>query len=205
MAENDITRLSAIWRDAGGNTVVNTFHFQQVGTVAGNPLSTLAADFLSTQATAYKLPVSSAWSLTLLRVEDVEPGTAASFELAVSPPQAGTTGGDALPPQDSAVLAVKTALKGRSFNGRNYMPPTGESTQAAGTWIPAYITNVEAFASSMVGRYITNATTSHYLWSVVSRYSGGVKRATPIATAVLSTVARTTTKTLRRRQLGVGS
>lgn len=204
MADGDIMRLTARWQDAGNNTVVNTFHFQQVGATAGDPLATLAGDFLSTQATAYKLPVSSTWLFNLIRVEDVVPGTAASYELVVSPAQAGSTVGDALPPQDSAVLAVKTALKGRSFQGRNYMPPTGESTQAAGAWISAYLTNVEAFAASMFGRYITNAATSHFRWVVVSRYSGGVKRAVPIATAVLNTAARPTAKTLRRRQLGVG-
>jgi len=65
---------------------------------------------------------------------------------------AGTLAGDQLPTQVAGVVSTQTALAGRSFRGRLYFPPCGESdNQLTGVPSAAYKTAIGNIASSMIG------------------------------------------------------
>lgn len=204
MPAGDLFELVVVGRHAGA-LVLNTFGFAQVGSPAGDPAATLAGNWNSTCMTAWRNLVSGNYAVNALWVNAVAPAGAARYELNFSPPLAGNVVGEALPPQNAGVITWRTALAGRSYRGRTYVPAIAEGQQTDGTLSTTWQTNAAAFVSALVGAFITNAATNNFRLVVISRVNGGVARPTPIGTNVVNGSPRPYVYNQDRRTIGRGA
>lgn len=192
--------------DRGGERYENVFGFKAL-----QDTSTLAQ-----LATAFKTALVKNTSGGLLfnmlntvtssslSVRDVAPGTAAGYDYAYTAVAGGTTSTDMLPPQAAAVISWRTALAGRSYRGRTYLPGMVESNQAAGLWTATVITGCEAIVTQMLAVFGPSGTDTNWQFCIISRYLNGAKRGTPVGTNVISGLSTTVVYTQRRRTIGRG-
>jgi len=83
-------------------------------------------------------------------LRDVSAANRARFESALTPPVGGTSLSQALPHSVAAVATFRTAMAGKSFRGRSYMPGLDEAQNSNDTQIEAAVkTAVEAFWTSI--------------------------------------------------------
>lgn len=190
----------------GSAIYLNVFGFRAIN-IAGT-FSNLASGFktalvknTSGGLLEHMMPTVSCSQLT---VNDVVPGTSAPFVSTFTPVVGATGSGEQLPPQSAIVLSWKTALKGRSFRGRTYLPGYGEIDQNAGVLGSSALTAANTIVTQMLAVYGPTGTDANWQFGVISRIAAGVPRITPIFTAVTSGAARSTVFTQRRRTLGVG-
>jgi hypothetical protein len=141
--------------------------------------------------------------------------TATGFEgNSTAAPWAGTNSGGPTPPGSAIVTTLDTATRGRSFRGRTYLaglPAT--DVNSSGQWLAAAVANISLgwldIATAMAGL------TLPFVQQVVSFYSGKeanpnplsnrrnipMRRATPVATPVVSWTAKAQIASQRRRNL----
>lgn len=122
--------------------------------------------------------------------------------LIVSPGEAGTLGGTALPLNVSICVTLRTGFRGRSFRGRTYLPSrttTDQNTPSSinGTQISNILTAVSWLLDA--------AHTAGALWSVVSHYTNKLPRPTAVVTPVDAISIDTPFDSSRRRLIGRGS
>jgi hypothetical protein len=119
---------------------------------------------------------------------------------ATSNTSAGTVGGtpgDALPGSVALCVSFRTASRGRSFRGRNYVcglvEPNVSGNGVAAPW-----------AASVIGAYEGLLVLSEYVngpWVVVSRYTNKQPRSLGIATQITDVVLVDTSVDSQRRRL----
>lgn len=144
------------------------------------------------------------FSCTTIRVEDVKPGTLATFEQSAAA-VAGNDAGQALPPQNAVVITLYTAVKGRSYRGRIYLPGVSENAWDGSAMVGAILTNYLTIPTQLLAVFGPSGSNANWQLVVVSRYLNKIKRATPVGTAVTSAVVDPIIHTQRRRVLGVGT
>jgi len=97
---------------------------------------------------------------------------------------AGGSGGEisdnALPGNVALCVSFRTANRGRSYRGRNYVPGLAETSVAGNTVEPTVVNGLQ----SGYGALISAAAGAGYPWVVASRYSGGDPRPAGILTRV---------------------
>lgn len=169
-----------------------------------NLAATMVTNVLKSSSGGLTWGHSSAWAIGSITFNDVKPGTRAPYIHTFSAVAGSDITGDDLPPQSSLVVTWRTTLKGRSYRGRTYLPGWKESQQASGTWAANATTAASDWADEMMRLYDGGAVNPNYQLSVVSRYLNGVKRLTPVATAIVSRSTRSVVYTQRRRTIGVG-
>jgi hypothetical protein len=200
VAVGDIVEL-VIEIDGPNGTSLNVLGFEARNVAA--TFDGLASSFDTNDLSGYTAQMGTGFSCSLLRVVDIKPGTAATVLHGVSPAKAGTNTSESLPTQSALVFSWRSALKGRSFRGRTYMMGLGETNQAAGVWGAATVTAMDTWADSFLARYSASDPASHWRFGVISKFSGGLKRATPIITPVVDFAVDTEVFTQRRRGRGV--
>lgn len=201
MATDDLAQLNVLFNTPVG-TQENVLGFRAKTNTA--TLAGLAAEFDGARLTDWIATMANAWSVSLLTVEDIRPGTHATVLHAVSPAKANTTGtGEVLPPQDSAVISWRTDTKGRSFRGRSYHPGHLESQQASGVWTSSTLVALNAMADNFLARYGPSGTYTDWQFVIISLSSGGVRRLNPVSTAVTAFAVSPFVFTQRRRGAGV--
>lgn len=203
----DIYEAQVIYNSPWG-VLQNNFGFVAIASVAGDAQADLANAFktalVKNTSGGLLYPVVDDVYCAEVDVEDVKPGTLATYLLTFSA-IAGYLSADPLPPQTSAVLSHRTALKGRSYRGRTYLPPASEDFQAGGTWTGTAITAFSTVATQLLAVFGPSGSNTNWRFAVISRYLNGVLRAAPIATQVTSISVDTRVLSQRRRVLGVGS
>jgi hypothetical protein len=151
---------------------------------------------------AFMAPLSVHYSLDNVRVQDLNPGVAASV---VSP--AGMLGGntvdDALPPNDALCVTWYTGLKGKENRGRNYLTGFAEDSQVSGFWIG----EIQDWARNAFVAPLLDAFgplgAGNYALSVVHTQSGGTRLIPPTATPIQNYKVNNQVRPLRRRAVGV--
>lgn len=204
MATNDIYALS-IRGTVNGSQTINTLAFKQLSATAGDTRITLAQDWDTNIMPSWVSGISNQWSVVDYSVRDVVPGTGAEVVVAPAAARVGNDVSDPLPPSDAMVFTLRTTLKGRSFRGRVYWGGMAESSQSGGLFTSAWVANRTAVRSTIFGRYITNAATTGYQIGVISTVSNGIPRPSPVFTPLFDIQVQPRVRTIRRRQIGVGS
>jgi|SRR5215218_261980 len=192
-----------------GQKIENTLGFQHFTTFNISDLEVLALDVIGWWTTKVA-PITPA-DLTLVEVviTDLTTDTSPQWTEAPSEPIAGTFAGNALPNNVSLAVSFRTANRGRSNRGRNYVPCLMENQVVNNTVSGATVTQwLDVYNS--IPTLISGPDTS-WTWSVISKYSGvdsdgkpiprseGVT--TPITAAV---VVDPTVDSMRRRLPGRG-
>lgn len=138
--------------------------------------------------------------------------TSASGPTASYIPPSAVTGGDAsaaLPNNVSLCVSFRTANRGRSYRGRNYVVGLTEAAVVLNTVQPAYIASILEAYNLLPGL----GTATGWTWYVVSRFSGvdpdthaPIPRVTGVRTPVTTVViVDPTVDSARRRLPGRGT
>lgn len=139
-----------------------------------------------------------------LQVEDIKPGTVATYEHTYST-VSGRLAAEALPAQCAVVMTLATLVKGRSYRGRIYLPGLPETYDTAGALTATAIADITTIETNLLAVFGPAGSNANWQLCVVSRYLNKIKRATPVGTAVASLSFDTIVRTQRRRVLGVGN
>jgi len=116
-------------------------------------------------------------------------------------PASGGVGGASLTNQNCFVMSFKTALRGRSYRGRNYIPgipPAGLATPT--TFSGAEVTAQQAAYAALA----TQIAVIGWQHVILSRFNGGSVRTVGVATPVTTYIGRVAIGTQRRRVIGHG-
>jgi hypothetical protein len=206
MAVGDLAEVVVKWNGFPGQ-VLNVFGFEAIS--AGATLVNLGSAFstalIKNTSGGLLNTVLSSFSVSELQINDVVPGTAAPALTSFTAVFGSSATGEALPHQCSAVLSWRTALAGRSFRGRSYLPGRSEAEQAGGVWTPSQITASNAMAAQFLAVFGPSGTDLNWQFVIISRVANGVPRVPPIGTPVISGAVRSVVFTQRRRVSGVGS
>src|SRR5205085_2724603 len=151
-------------------SIENTLYFSN--TSAPEPISmrTLALNLTSwwTVSLAPQYPIEVV--LREVVVTDLSSATGPQVSEVPSGGVPGTFGQPALPSNVSLAISFRTAMRGRSFRGRNYVAALTEGHVVNNTVGSATVT---AFVDAYNGILTTvTATPSPWVWVIVSRYSG---------------------------------
>lgn len=181
--------------------VENTLYFEKAGTIVDGDLANIAGNTRTWVTDEWLQAVGSAWQGRELVVTDLTTATSGQVSVSLS----GETGviEEAIMPNNvTACVSFRTAFRGRSFRGRNYMPAipisavTGLNELTTG-----YMNNV----ANRYANLIANPILPSWSWVVVSRFTNNAPRTSGIGTPVVSVIfADNTVDSMRRRLPGRG-
>lgn len=165
----------------------NNFGFLARQNVAGNDQDDLAQAFktalIKNTSGGLLYGMANDCSCSALQVDDVTPGTLARYELAFSA-VAGSSAQADLPPQCAVLFSMKTALKGRSYRGRFYVPGAVQTDETDGILSGTAVTNYTTILTQLLAVFGPSGSNANWQLAVISRFHLGQKRALPVATAV---------------------
>lgn len=196
MASGDVFRLSVEGRGPQGQQLVNVHHYIEGAGVTGAPGPALVAAWQATAEDSFHNTFSNTCSINKYTVRGVtDPNY--GYEVELVTPVSGEQTGDAVAPQDAAIITWRTGIIGRSFRGRTYMWPMHEGSVSGGAINSGYAAALNEFAEDAISIVSTTPAGAFVkgIWSTV------LQEATP----VISWVVRPYLKTQRRRSPGVGN
>jgi hypothetical protein len=188
-----------------GQHVENTLDVRLAGAWGAAELATLGADYVTWWTANYKPFASTDLVLTEVVCTDLRTETGPQVTTAPLGGVAGDAVGEIMPGSVTLAVSFRTALRGRSYRGRNYV--CGLITDyVSGSQINSSIADaVQAAYSAMIG--MGAFTSDDWTWVVVSRYSGigtdgkPIPRTEGIATPVTQVVITDHTIDSQRRRL----
>jgi len=206
MAFNDIYKL-VIHQRLHGQEVINKLHFVQELLGTGNLSQTLADDFRTNMDATLRARSSPDLQLEYVEAQRIVPWGDGPY-LSMWP--AGTFGTAPFNNSPSGMMAevitIYTAGAGRRKRGRMYLSGLGSIAVANGLISSSQNVRTVNFANALSTRYLTMPRVGGFALGIWSRTNAGStppfsSDAFTIATAV---TVRTTARTQRRRQIGVG-
>lgn len=160
--------LRLIWSVSGEPYAVNVMAFS--GTASQPPTTAIATTVAAAIATGYTNSALNAQHSTLVTLSSIGLRSINVANQAEVPATvagaAGTSSTPMLPQQVAAVVTVRTALAGRRFRGRVYLPGWA---QIAGASSSAFTTAAGTAALSFISTVGNALFTSNYTLSVLSR------------------------------------
>jgi len=115
----------------------------------------------------------------------------------------GGVSGEANPNNVAACISFRTAQRGRSFRGRNFVPAIPGSVVTLNTLDPSFMADLDTAYGNLMGAGVF---TAGWQWGVVSRVSGGVPRANGIISPIIQTVFTSDkVRSMRSREVGKGA
>lgn len=129
MANQDVWQVRAIFDNSSTNEQLSFgFHFTESagGAPSASDIGPHVVDWWDTGADAVKQYTPSTMSLAQVNLRRVVPFDASMQTYNVGLPIAGTATGDMYASQASPLINLRTALIGRRYRGRMYLPPLSE-------------------------------------------------------------------------------
>jgi len=153
MAVDDIYKCSAVFDATGidGDLVV-THHYRQAGIDTTLTESGYCAELASQLRIAYVADFMPEITddMTLDRVDCFNVTQPQYAGLSVSGQAGGKTVTDPLPYRTAIVVARKTGLRGRSYNGRMFLPGIVEEDQNGGVIETSFKTDLQVFVDGII-------------------------------------------------------
>lgn len=207
MAYNDIYRLR-VYATLHSSQIVNVMHFLQTDIFPTADAQSLANDFVTNMATTWKGRASNQMTLNYVEVQSIVPFSGASAVTNFPGGSVGTSPNPCFSATLAEVITIYTSRGGRRGRGRIYLAgaPNSTSSMGSGAWLSAQTTNTTNMANALAARYIAVPDISGFRLGVWSRTIAGPTPPWPTSAFVRATALtiRTTVRTQRRRQLGVG-
>jgi hypothetical protein len=198
------TALVEFRMTANGQKVENTIWAEFPSPPAAADLTSLINACESWWVAEYATNVSSGVQLREISATSMDSATAPQVSLAPVSPTFGASTANIVPGNVTLTVSFRTALRGRSFRGRNYIVGLTED-QIAGNQAVAGITSLWAGHYTALIAAIAGA---GFEWVVVSRFSGvdpvthdPIPRAAGITTPVISVVVVDDNLDSQRRRL----
>jgi hypothetical protein len=193
----NVSRVVLTWT-YGGVACANVLHYRGPNLTGPPDSDDIAARIAAnyTFDTAAISPTTA--SLTGIKVTPLDPTQGPATETTVGYPKTGSNTSPQLPNQVTAVTTFRTAFGGRSFRGRAYWIGLTEGGVIANVLDETVRAQINAYWERM---RILEAGSGEVQFElvVVSYYSGGVLRTTPVATAVTAVSTNNRVDTQRRR------
>ena len=173
-----------------GQHVENTLWFEGSSPLDGGSLTALAEAVGNWWITFYRTNISSAVRLVEVFASAMDTNTSPTGTFVPSTPQVGTGGSEALPNNVSLTVSFRTAARGRSNRGRNYVVGLLDDQVNENTVDPLILADWIAAYSELIGV----ATALDLTWVVASRFSGvdgdgdPIPRVTGVTTPITAVV-----------------
>jgi hypothetical protein len=150
--------------------IENTLYFELTGTPAADSMLNLLNGVESWWIDNMAPIMPTAVSLVELVATSLSSATGPQVTVAPVGGDLGLVPQEPLPNNCSLAVSFRTALRGRSFRGRNYVPALGEGQVAGNIVSPGVVTALQDAYTQI----LTMVTTldEQWDWVVVSRYSG---------------------------------
>ena len=181
-----------IWTKSGVAWAYNVLAAQNsAGTAVTQALANALGTTIKANFTSSGLAANTCLAVGLgnIGVRDINTPNHVEF-LDVGAAVPGTAAGKLLPPQNALVVTLRTALAGRSYRGRMYIPGSGESSYTStGGPATANLTAAQSFAQSMIAAF-TAANLTFAVWSRPREASGTSPSWGGAITPVTAAVAR---------------
>jgi len=199
----DVAQVRIVGREDGQITNNTLYFFHSGGRPSFLDLGDLANQIAIWVGGGIQSYASAAWAAQLVLVKDLTDATGAQAAAGFSVGTGGVGGGPA-PNNVSFAISFHTALSGRSYRGRNFIPGIPLQAVSGNTITSDFITNyVNAYNALTPGG---GAVTPSWTWVVVSRVSGGVDRVAGQATPItFATNTDNIIDSMRRRLPGRGA
>lgn len=183
-----------------GQVTENTLYFQGAAPWTVDDMVDLAEQIKAWWITELEAVVPNTIALTAVKVTDLSSQTAPGIIDVNGLPNYGGSVEPALPNHVTATVNFTTALRGRSFRGRNYIIQLNEGQVVGNTINPG---PVEFWVASYMAlpEYVISNGAEHV---VVSRYANKQPRVTGVATPVTGYTMPNIVKSQRRRLPGYG-
>ena len=178
--------LRYIWN---GQQCANTLGFSAVGGWNPITLTNLCAALQAWWESALQPHLSNTIALVEVSATDLTTATSPAIDLPVSPPSAGAALVNSVPNNVSIAVTFKTASRGRSFRGRNYVAGTPGTAVANNTYDGVFLANITNAYDQILSDVTAEVDAD---WVVISRFSGvdasgkPIPRVTGIATKIIS-------------------
>lgn len=184
--------------------VENTFTIRFETAPNPSVLDILATDFRDWWISDYADLVSDELELREVVVTDLTTQTGPQFSLAAPIGTTGTITGSVLSNNVSLCVSFRTANRGRSFRGRNYIAGVPAASVVQNNAVAGYVSNVVAAYEKLLpgGGALSSGT-----WVVASRFSGvdsagkPIPRAAGVTTPITGVVVVDSTIDSQRRRL----
>lgn len=184
-----------------GQLTINDLYFFSSGTITVGTMTTLLNALLNWFTTNLASLLSDDWSAVRVRLVDLTTATGLTVENPAV--QVGGVAGEANPNNVAACVSIRTAQRGRSGRGRNFVPGIPGSVVTLNTLDSGFISDLLTAYSALVG-----AGTFAAGWQLVvlSRVTGGSPRANGIGIPVTSvTMVGNSVRSMRSREIGHGA
>jgi hypothetical protein len=180
---------------------INDIYFQNSAAVTPINLGTLVAD-MSDWFTASLAPLlSDDWSTVRVRGVDLTTITGPVAETSNSTP--GGSAGEAAPNNVAACVSFRTAQRGRSARGRNFVPGIPNSLITLNTLDNGFISDLLIAYNALVGPGTFSA---GWQMVIVSRVTENSVRPTGLAIPVTSVImVGNSVRSMRSREIGHGA
>lgn len=166
------------------------------GWTAAN-LEPLGAALLTWWATNLQDNIAQNCVLREIYLTDQSTQSGETFTYVTGLPLAGQASTDAMPNSIALCVSFRTAKRGRSYRGRNYVPGIPKSVVVESAVTSEYQSAIQnAYQGLLAFSLTANAT-----WVVASRYTNGAWRTTGETTPVRSVVVIDPTVDSQRRRL----
>ncbi|HMC75237.1 MAG TPA: hypothetical protein VKG87_13115, partial [Terriglobales bacterium] len=180
---------------------INDIYFEASGAITGPSLTNLATNVASWVGVSLAPLLSEDWSSVAVRAIDLSSATGLVGEAPAGGP--GGVASEAAPNNVAACVSFRTAQRGRSGRGRNYVPGIPNVAVTLNTLAPTFISDLVDAYFILVG---AGSFTPGWEMVVVSRQTAGALRPTGIAIPV--TDIRMVTpyvRSMRSREVGHGA
>lgn len=193
---------SAAAKGAGIVPTYNVFHFRRLATAIAPDKLAIEAAFQVAIGDLLTAALNESWTYVSNNVRFIEDVTDPYGTFANG--DTGAITGNRLPPDNTAYLYFKSALRGKAYQGSKMISPLSESDTDAATadiWNAAAQTRLDNLAAAILGGF-TDSTTNVWVpvvWSK-SKSNMAVVPADTFTSDVISIAARRSIGRLKRRQ-----
>lgn len=180
--------------------MVLNFEFATNPTAANrNALNAGLHTWWTTQLKAILAQQLSLMSITSVNLDSP---SAPSSVLTIGGGEPATSAGPSVPSNCALVVTHRTALRGRSYRGRTYVPSIDRASTSGVDFITA---PVLALISSAFTWLMTPANVGNFIWSVLSKRNANTDRPLGVLTPIVGVTMDAVLDSQRRRLPGRGA
>jgi hypothetical protein len=180
-----------------GETVENTLYFLKAGGWDAADLDALALAVANWWATYIAGNIHSSQHLQEVRAVDLQTDTGAGVSYVPPTPISGGAGGSVVANNVACCIGFRSASRGRSARGRNYVSGLTNGNVVASRIEPSVVASLVAGYNQLAG--VAEATGS--TWVIASRYHAKAPRVTGVTFPVTTAVAFDNVVDSQRRRL----
>jgi hypothetical protein len=186
-----------------GEKCNNVLHYKGDSAYTQTDLENLCAAWRAIWDTRFKPIVPATLSLDYITAIDLSPNPIAQVDWTTGMPIIGTDASPSLPNHVTVAVSFRTAQRGRSYRGRAYHVGLTEADVTANTVASAHLTSMQTAYEDIMA-VSSGAAVDFWKLHVLSYFSNGSVRQTPVATLVTGIAINPTIDSQRRRLPGRG-